>query len=367
MKQPLVSVVMVVCNVDRFLAESIESILGQTFRDFEFIIVDFGSTDRSEAIASRYAANDIRIKLHMIPRCGLAEARNAGCVLAQGQYIAIMDADDIAAKDRLTWQVDFMEKHPEVGVVGGAFEWIDGAGRSLLTVRHPAENREIQSALLLPLSCPLKQPTVLIRTEIFALVGGYRAVFASSSEDYDLWLRIAEHSECANLNQVVLKYRIHPDQTSMRKRREQTLTYRAAQASAISRRNGNPDPLNSIKEITPAALTVLGISETVQRTDIVSQDQYWIRNMSMVGEYSVALKATLEMLKCDLKYAEPSQIADVWLDAARLSLRQKRYFSGLVAAGHAVAMRPVVIGRLLRGLLRRLRSRVSLQKKSVIG
>src|SRR5271169_6728077 len=98
---------MVVCNVDRFLAESIESILGQTFREFEFIIVDFGSTDNSKSIISSYATRDSRIKLRVVPHCGLAEARNAGCFLAQGQYIAIMDADDVSLPNRLLWEVEF--------------------------------------------------------------------------------------------------------------------------------------------------------------------------------------------------------------------------------------------------------------------
>src|SRR6516225_9438340 len=89
MNKPIVSVVMVVCNVERFLAEAIESILAQTFRDFEFIIIDYGSSDRSRSIISSLAAKDKRIKLHEIPHCILPEARNAGCFLAQGQYIAL--------------------------------------------------------------------------------------------------------------------------------------------------------------------------------------------------------------------------------------------------------------------------------------
>src|SRR5579872_1875194 len=120
MSEPLVSVVMVVCNVERFLAEAIESVLGQTFHAFEFIIVDFGSTDKSQGIASSYAAKDARIRLHQIPHCGLAEARNAGCFLARARYIAIQDADDTSLPDRLLWQTDFMEKHAGVGLLGGA-------------------------------------------------------------------------------------------------------------------------------------------------------------------------------------------------------------------------------------------------------
>ncbi len=101
---------MVMCNVDRFLAESIESILGQTFRDFEFIIVDFGSTDKSKAIASSYATKDSRIRFHEIPNCGLAEARNVSCSLARGRYIAIMDADDVSVPDRLMLQIEVHEE-----------------------------------------------------------------------------------------------------------------------------------------------------------------------------------------------------------------------------------------------------------------
>src|ERR1700722_19795108 len=123
---------MVVCNVDRFLEEAIESILTQTFRDFEFIILDFGSTDRTKEITARYAARDSRIKLSEIPHCSLTEARNAACFLAQGQYIANMDADDVSLPDRLMWQADFMERHPQVGVVGGGVEAIDATGASLM-------------------------------------------------------------------------------------------------------------------------------------------------------------------------------------------------------------------------------------------
>jgi hypothetical protein len=351
MLSPLVSVVMVVCNVDRFLSESIESILGQTFREFEFIILDFGSTDKTATIASSYAAKDSRIRLHTIPHCGLAEARNAACVLAQGQYIAIMDADDIAIKDRLMLQVDFMEKHPEVGVLGGAFEWIDATGAPMLVVRHPLGNAEIQSGLLH--GCPLKQPTVLIRREAFAAAGGYRAVFAQS-EDFDLWLRIGERFELANLDQVVLKYRVHPNQISLRRLSEQALSHLAARASALSRRNGSPDPLASVTEITPAVLATMGLSKATQQAQVTWGYRDWIRIQSMAGEYPAALKAALEFLRSDLKYVESRDVADMWLVAAHLHLRQRNFFSTFIAAGHAFLTRPVLAPRLLRGLLRRL-------------
>ncbi|HWY60244.1 MAG TPA: glycosyltransferase [Terriglobales bacterium] len=351
MKSPSISVVMVTCNVERFLAESIESILGQTFREFEFIIVDFGSTDRTKATASSYAAKDSRVRLHEIPFCGLAEARNVGCSLALGRYIAIMDADDVSVPDRLRLEIDFMEKHPEVGLLGGVAECMNAAGKPLPIRAHdlPTEDHEIRSALAV--GCPFCQPTVFFRRDAFVLVGGYRAVFAQA-EDYDLWLRMAERFQCAGLQQVVLRYRIHPYQLSIHKQRQQTLCKLAAQASASLRRNGKQDPLNSVKEITPAVLAELGVPKARQQSQVASDCQVWIRNMCAAGEYSVALEATLTMLQSDLQCVERRQIADLYLIAARLYWRQKRLLSSFLAIGRAVMTRPVVSARPLKLMLR---------------
>lgn len=351
MHKPVVSVVLVARDVDRFLAASIESILGQTFSEFEFIIVDFGSTDKSKAIASTYAAKDGRIRFHEIPNCGLTEARNAGCFLAQGRYIAIMDADDVSAPDRLSREVAFMEGHPEVGLVGGATEWINTVGRSLRIEFLPSEDHQIKSALVT--HCPFCHPTVLIRREAFVLMGGYRAVFAQA-EDYDLWLRLSEHYRCANLKEVVLKYRIHPYQLTLRKQREQTLCKLAARASALSRRNRKPDPLDGCQEVTPALLAGLGVTDVILQNALASDCLNWVRSMTLAGEYLAALNAAIDLLRSDLKYVETWQIADLYLTIARIQWRQRKYWQGGLAASRAVITRPAVIGRPLRPLLQRL-------------
>jgi hypothetical protein len=359
MNKPVVSVVMVVCNVDRFLAEAIESILGQTFHEFEFIIVDFGSTDKSKEIVSSYAAKDSRIRLYEIPHCGLGEARNAACFLARGQYIAIMDADDVSLPDRLIREVEFLEEHPEVGVVGGAVDWIDATGVCVtntavppgVTLSRPEGNRELQLALLK--DCPIWQPSVLMRRDAFVLVGGYRPAFAPT-EDYDLWLRISEHFEMANLKEVVLKYRIHPYQVSLRKGRQQTLCKLAAQVSASSRRNGKPDPLNSAREITPQGLAALGVTEARQQNELASGRRQWIRHMCMAGEYAVALQAAEEILQSDLKQIERWQIADLRLTAAGLYWQKGKFLRSTFSAVQAVLTSPAVLGRPLKPILRRL-------------
>jgi hypothetical protein len=349
MKTPLVSVVMVVRNVDTYLAESIESILAQTFSDFEFIIVDFGSTDKTKAIVSGYATKDKRIRLREIPDCGLAAARNAGCALAQGRYIAIMDADDVSVPERFMWQVDFMEKQPEMGLVGGATKWIDSSGKSLRIDQLPAEDHEIRLALVT--CCPFCQPTVLMRREAFTLTGGYRIVFAQA-EDYDLWLRIADRYRCANLKEVVLQYRIHPRQLSVRGRTQQTLCVLAAQAAATFRKNGAPDPMDTAGEITPALLAAMGVSEATQQTKAVGEYLFWLRTMYAAGEYAVALRTVVEILEStDWKLAEKWQIADLRLMAARLYWKQKRFARSVLTAGYALATRPVILGRPFRQLL----------------
>src|SRR5579863_3226260 len=115
--EPLVSVVMVISNVERFLAQAIESVLSQTMRDFEFIIVDFGSTDNSKGIAANYAASDSRIRLSEIAPCSYINAKIAACSLARGRFIAIQDADDVSLPDRLKGEVDFLEMNPRVGLL----------------------------------------------------------------------------------------------------------------------------------------------------------------------------------------------------------------------------------------------------------
>jgi hypothetical protein len=352
MSQPLVSVAMVVCNVDRFLREAIESILAQTLRDFEFIIVDFGSTDNSKSIISKYAAIDSRIRFYEIPHCGLAEARNAACFRAQGKYIAIVDADDVSLPNRLFWELEFMESHPEVGVVGGAVECIDAAGRVLITWGNPTTDREIRSALLE--RCPFWQPTVLMRRDAFAGVGGYRGPFAPA-EDYDLWLRISERFRVANLERTVLKYRIHPNQVSVRKVAQQSLGILAAQLAASSRRDRLPDPLTSVEEITPKSLAELGVSKAEQQNHLASYATHWIRTVCMTREYSAALNVAREILRSEVEHVERWQVANLWLVAARLCWKQRRFAEACLSAARAVVTRPNVVGRPIKPLLRSVR------------
>ena len=354
-EHPLVSVVMVIRDVERFLPEAIESILHQTLRDFEFIIVDFGSTDKSKDIVASYAANDSRVKLSEIFPCSYIEAKIAACSLPKGRYIAIQDADDVSLPDRLQAEIDFLEKRPEIGLLGGAVQWIDSQGNFLTSVDdYPTEDTEIR--LELRVRNTFWHPTVLILREAFVRVGGYRAAF-TQSDDYDLWLRISEHYECANLGRKVLNYRIHPHQLSFRKRKDQILCALAAQAAASLRKEGKLDPLNSAKEITPALLAEMGVSEAVQKKSLASGYFGYINHMFEAGAYEAVPEATVEMLEvCRGKHLEPSLISEMHILSARAFWRQGRIISGVLSIARAGLARPRVLGRPLKRFLRLLRS-----------
>ncbi|MGA7566711.1 MAG: glycosyltransferase, partial [Terriglobales bacterium] len=279
MRIPIVSVVMSVFNSDRFLSEAVESILDQGFQELEFIVIDDGSTDRTASILDGYQNGDARMRVCHEEHAGLIKSLNRGCELARGKYLARMDADDVAMKERIARQVDFMEVHQETGALGGAVEWIDATGKLLGIYPNPAGDREIKAELLRGF-CAFWHPTMLLRREVFAWAGGYRSGVVGA-EDYDLWLRIADRFQLANLEEVVLKYRIHPNQVSMRKRKQQTLSKLAAKASASFRRSGELDPLNAVEEITPETLAALGVTEAMQQNELACDYRHWIRTMCL--------------------------------------------------------------------------------------
>jgi glycosyltransferase involved in cell wall biosynthesis len=344
MTSTLVSVVMSVFNGERFLCEAVESILAQTFRDFEFIIINDGSKDCSGDILSYFQKRDARVQLYHQDNRGLVSSLNRGCGLARGKYIARMDADDIADKYRLARQVEFMESDPEVAVVGGAVELIDSNGRTLHVVKYPRTHHEIKKTLLY--DCALCHPTAFIRREMLVSVGGYREVVVDA-EDYDLWLRLADRFQLANLDLVVLKYRLHVNQVSVRKCRQEGLSGLASRISAAARRNGERDPLESIEEITPTTLSQMGALLSEQEREIARQHLRCIRNMYRAGEYANALFALRLLNQSPFKH-EPWIIADAHLWAAKLYWRKKRVLSSFLMAARAVVKRPIILGRPLK-------------------
>ena len=212
-ENPRVSVLMPVYNGERYLRKAIESILNQTFVDFEFVIVDDGSLDDTWHILKDYAAQDSRIVLlRNETNIGLAGSLNKGLNLAQGEYIARMDADDISLLGRLAAQVTFLDEHPEIGVVGCAIETFDAHGHRAVRER-PATHDLVLWTLCF--YSALAHPTVVFRKTIVERIGGYDDSLVAN-QDRDLWQRLSSLTRFANLEQVYLLYRIHADSVSHR-------------------------------------------------------------------------------------------------------------------------------------------------------
>jgi hypothetical protein len=344
---------MSVFNGECYLCEAVESILDQSFCNFEFIIIDDGSTDGSAAILNSYLRRDCRVQVYRQQNSGLIESLNRGLQHARGKYIARMDADDIAIRERLMCQVEFMEDHPELAVLGGAVELINAQGKPIGKYRAPVTGQKLKSALLR--DCALSHPTVLMRSDALASVNGYREVVADA-EDWDLWLRIAERFEIANLEKVVLKYRLHASQITVQKCRQQALSGLAARASALARRSGKADELDSAREITPALLARLGVSDAAQQAAVTREYLRSIRNMYEAGEYSIARRTLVEALHTvDFQCAEKWVIGEIRLLAACLDWHERRFGSSIQAVARAIIARPKMIARPLRSLRRWLR------------
>jgi glycosyltransferase involved in cell wall biosynthesis len=226
---------MAVYNGDRYLREAVNSILSQTFKDFEFIIIDDGSTDRSPELLASYARADKRVKLISRPNTGLTKSLNEGLHLARGEFVARMDGDDVSLPERFERQVDYLREHPEVDLVGSRVEFIDPDGNPInLKPGLMMTHEEIDTALLRK-GWPVVHPAVMMRRQAVLAIGGYSEAYPTN-QDHDLFLRLAEHGKLANLPDVLLQYRQHFQSITLAKSKQQGDMIEAILREAYARR-----------------------------------------------------------------------------------------------------------------------------------
>ena len=234
MLSPAVTVLMPVHNGERFLKEAIGSILAQSFRDFELLIIDDGSTDRSRQIAESFGDRRIVLVTNAENR-GTVHVLNQGIALAKGRYIARMDADDISLPERLERQVRFMDEHPEVGVSGTGMRLIKN-GRLRNTRTHATSDEELKIQLLF--SPCFFHPTVIIRAEL-AQAHPYPDNLVYT-QDYNYWTHLAPLTRFANLSEILLYFREHEGQISSKKADLQISNSRALRAKYLKRLVSTP-------------------------------------------------------------------------------------------------------------------------------
>jgi glycosyltransferase involved in cell wall biosynthesis len=201
---PRVSVVMSVYNEERYVGEAVESILRQTFPDFEFVIIDDGSVDRTPAILRGF--RDPRIKIYNQANQGQSSALNRGIKHAMGAYIARMDADDISMTERLEREVSFLDGHPEIGIVGTWCIKVDARTGKQRLQRLPDDDAAIRK--FMAVDNPFIHSSVMFRKSVLDTVGLYDEEFIW--QDYELWVRIARDHRMANINEPLIIRRKHP-------------------------------------------------------------------------------------------------------------------------------------------------------------
>ncbi len=209
---PLVSVLMAAYNSERYVVQAVTSILNQTWPDLELIIINDGSTDGTLRVLQQLADQDQRIRLISRENRGIPRTRNELVAQASGELIAMMDADDVARPDRLARQVAFLQQHPQVVCLGSAFELIDAKGRFLTQLPVPLHNDEIQTKILAG-HAAIFQPCAMLRRSVVLQIGGYDETM-TQAEDLDLWLRLGEVGELANLPEALVQYRLHANSVS---------------------------------------------------------------------------------------------------------------------------------------------------------
>ncbi len=275
MKEPEVTVLMAVHNDGRYIKKAVQSIMDQTFEDFEFLIIDDGSSDDSIEILKGF--NDPRIRLISNEKnMGFTRTLNRGLSLARGRYIARMDADDLSLPTRLQEQVAFVKKNPSYGLVGTSYRYIDEQGRQIIEKKLARTNREIKKALLK--TNQFAHASVMFTAQAIETVGPYRDFF-TYSQDYDLFLRISEKFHVYNIPAILMEWRVRLNSASVKYRTLQQRFAQIALLCSLERRKTGKDPIQrqDFNGYGMAALKNLGSSSLLswcKRKNIMAKSYY---------------------------------------------------------------------------------------------
>jgi O-antigen biosynthesis protein len=228
---PTVSLIMAVYNGETALRASIDSILTQTFSDFELIIVDDGSTDNTPVILSEYAARDSRVKIVKNQKnLGLTASLNVGIRAARGKYIARMDAGDTSEPTRFEQQVAFLDAHPDYGLLGTWAVVVDEHNKQVGVMKYPTDHDTLRKIMIR--YNPFVHSSVMMRRSVLDAAGWYDERW-KYAQDYELFFRMLQHSRGALLGEYLVSYRVYPNSITRRKNKLQTLFAIKARMKAI--------------------------------------------------------------------------------------------------------------------------------------
>ncbi|MBF9046476.1 glycosyltransferase [Rhodobacterales bacterium LSUCC0031] len=325
---PKISVILPIYNAQSFIADAVKSVLTQSEKDFELILIDDASSDDTPRILARMTDPRVNIVRHE-ENLGLVASLNEGLHLSRGRFIARMDHDDIAMPDRFAQQLAFLEVNHSVGVVGTGYQLINGEGKLGPRYRPPVTHEEISWAM--SFVCPLAHPTVVARRELLIACGGYSDA-AAYAEDYDLWERLSRKVKFANLPDPLLLLRKHKENMT-----EVWLDRNIAVATGVASRR-----------------IAFLLGEEVER-DVVRclYTQGYLHQERI--EHSIELIMRL-MHVCKTKYPSVHRIIqhDAAIRIALMGLRAKRPSLALTCLFQASKLNPNLASELVKKLMRRI-------------
>lgn len=244
-RPPRVSVILPCYNGEAYLHEAVQSILDQIFTDFELIVVDDGSIDGSAAILAQFAARDTRIRVITQLNAGIVVALNTAILHARGEYIARMDADDVSFPDRLAFQVDYLDRHPETVMVGG--HAVGDLEPGPASTRTSGGRHAVTDLTVFPPRIAVSMhPLIMMRADTLRQMGGYRRDYRHA-EDYDLFIRASAFGRIDNPPVDILFYRRHEGAISVSHVEEQERSAVRAELDAIARGGGRLPPTGIVE------------------------------------------------------------------------------------------------------------------------
>jgi hypothetical protein len=285
---PLISVLMSVHNGQRWLSEAIASVLSQSHHNFEFIIVNDGSTDTSLQVIERYASEDDRIRVLNKKNTGLAHSLNEGISWARGEWIARIDADDVCEPRRLELQLAYTKADERLILVGSAMYQINEVGSIERRFHYPIRHEDLTRNLM-RLDRFFPHSSAFFRLESFRKAGGYRVKF-TRAQDYDLWLRLSRMGRIGCLQAPLVRIRRHDRQISHEEAgRSQITDARMALACHLLKCRGEHDPLEtaSIGDNTDAFRDFL--KNGLRQSGIFERAEFIRRLKSCLRSQSAAL------------------------------------------------------------------------------
>lgn len=286
-RPPTVSVIMSVYNGETYLKDAVDSVLGQTYGDLEFIVINDGSEDKTADILASYG--DCRMHVVHQENRGLTKALNVALKHARGRYVARQDADDISAPDRLGKQVSFMESRQDVALAGSWALLIDEEGDVIGRLRYVTEPADICERIVN--ENPYAHGSIIARREALDEVGGYREKFRYA-QDYDLLLRMSERRKIANIPEELYYLRHRADRVSIEKQGEQMAFAELARELAKKRRKGQADELEK-------GIAIETLMKSGHEIDRFHYEKLTIYFCMREGNLKKARKAIIRMLKAN--------------------------------------------------------------------